>query len=83
MRVKSSGILPTREKKGKERLITKIMTRNYQQKLLGDIMSRKNVGIIGILAYPKIINCFLFLVTPVHQIQRIIVVERKDLLIKN
>ena len=49
----------------KESLITKIKTRNYQQKLSGEIMSRNydlvyyvadNVGIIGILAYPKILN---------------------------
>ena len=41
------------------------MTRNYQEKLPGEIMTRyyqlvycvaQNVGIIGILAYPKIIE---------------------------
>ena len=53
------GKSPNREIKRKERLITKIMMPNYQQKLSGDVMtyyiiSRKNVGIIGILEYPKI-----------------------------
>ena len=58
---------PNREIKRKERLITKIMCDNYEQKLLQEIMRinyhrklstsiyhhAKNVGIIGILAYPK------------------------------
>ena len=39
-RVQSSGNLPTGEIKRKEMLITKIMTRNYQEKLSGEIMSR-------------------------------------------
>ena len=39
-RVQSSGNLPTAEIKRKERLITKILMRNYQQKLSGEIMSR-------------------------------------------
>ena len=54
------------EIKRKGRLITKIMTRNYEEKLSAEIMTRnyqlvyyrsENVGIIGILAYPKRI-CF-------------------------
>ena len=74
-RRKSSGNLPSREIKRKERLITKIMTCKYEKKISGEIMSRnyyrklsgeimtqnydllynvaKNVGIIGILVYPK------------------------------
>ena len=39
-RVQSSGNLPTGEIKRKERLITKNMMRNYEQKLSGEIMSR-------------------------------------------
>ena len=66
-RRKSSGNLPSGEIKRKERLITKIMSRN-EQKLSAEIITgnyhrklsasiyhhAKNVGIIGILAYPKI-----------------------------
>ena len=40
MRVKSLGNLPTGEIKRTERLITKIMTHNYQQKLSGEIIRR-------------------------------------------
>ena len=40
MRVIFSGNLPAGEIKRKERLITKNMTRNYQQKLSGEIMRR-------------------------------------------
>ena len=55
--------LPNREIKRKERLITKIMCDNFVEKLSGEIISRnyelvyyiaQNVGIIGILSYPKI-----------------------------
>jgi hypothetical protein len=38
-RVKSSGNLPNREIKRKERLITKIMTRNYEEKLSAEIIT--------------------------------------------
>ena len=66
-RRKSSGNIPIGERKRKERLITKIMSDNYEQKLSSEIITgnyhkklsasiyhqAKNVGIIGILAYPK------------------------------
>ena len=49
MRVKSQGYLPTGEIKRKERLITKIMTRNYQQKLSTEIM-RRNYDLVYYVA---------------------------------
>ena len=70
-RRKSSENLPSRDIKRKERLIIKIMSDNYEQKLSAEIITgnyhrklsasiyhhAKNVGIIGILAYPKMLIC--------------------------
>ena len=61
-RRKSSGNLTSGEIKRKVWLIKKIMMRNYQQKLSGEIMTQnyqlvyyrsENVGIIGILRIQK------------------------------
>ena len=52
------GKSPKRRNKAQSRLIAKIMSDNYEQKLSAEIITgnytRKNVRIIGILAYPKI-----------------------------
>ena len=47
--MKSSGNLPTGEIKRKERLITKIMTRNYQHRLSGEII-RRNYDLVYYVA---------------------------------
>ena len=61
-RRKISGNLPSGEIKRKGRLITKILTRNYEEKLSAEIMMRnyqqvyyrsENLRIIVILTYPK------------------------------
>ena len=52
-----------------EKLRGEIMTRNYEEKLRGEIMTRnyelvyyvsQNVGIIGILAYPKVVYVLFY-----------------------
>ena len=61
--MKGRGIERDSERKKierKRRFITKIMTRNYEEKLSAEIITgnyhTENVGIIGILAYLKIIS---------------------------
>ena len=76
MRVKSSVNLQTGEIKRKERLITKIMTRNYQQKLSAEIM-RRNYDLVYYVAE----NCVNYRTNPKIWFTNIFEFQKKSLLL--